>query len=263
MCLYYEIGVVGVVPSRNATYDEVSSSNSTSRTVADHHSKLLRLFIMFHRTHSKLIVSILLLIMFSMWEEATAATTSPDTVELPNWKHLDGVALKKNGHGVRSINVLGWEINVYVAGLYSAVPLLTEKDVLDSHGQSHPMQLDFTFLRTVDKGRVVSAWTQQLDHSVSYKYEGYETDRATFINLLSNKIENGGTQTVQLSGDKTVIVDQGVHKGDIVGRDFQRAFLSMWFGERAVADDLKANLLNGSYHLVIETGSEQMKSVTS
>jgi len=218
---------------------------------------------MIHRKNSRGFLSIFLLIMFSMWEEVTAATTSPDQVELPNWKHVDGVALKKNGHGVRSIQFFGWDINVYVAGLYSAVPLLTEKDVLESHGQSHPMQLDFTFLRTVDKGRVVSAWTQQLDHSVSYKYEGYETDRERFIRLLSNKIENGGTQTVQLSGDKTVIVDQGVHKGDILGREFQRAFLSMWFGERAVADDLKVNLLNGSYHFVNDTRTEQVKSVPS
>jgi hypothetical protein len=141
------------------------------------------------------------------------------------------------------------------------VPLFSEKDVLDSHGKSHPMQLDFTFLRAVDKGRVISAWTQQLDHSVSYKYDDYETDRRTFIKMLSSKIENGGTQTVQLLGDKTIIVDQGVHKGDIDGRDFQRAFLSMWFGERAVAEDLKANLLSGSHHLVDDRAAEKLTSV--
>jgi hypothetical protein len=199
--------------------------------------------------------------MFSLWEEASAATTAPEKVELPNFKLVDGVALKKNGHGVRSINFFGWDIQVYVAGLYSVVPLFSEKDVLDSHGKSHPMQLDFTFLRAVDKGRVISAWTQQLDHSVSYKYDDYETDRRTFIKMLSSKIENGGTQTVQLLGDKTIIVDQGVHKGDIDGRDFQRAFLSMWFGERAVAEDLKANLLSGSHHLVDDRAAEKLTSV--
>lgn len=199
--------------------------------------------------------------MFSLWEEASAATTAPEKVELPNFKLVDGVSLKKNGHGVRSINFFGWDIQVYVAGLYSTVPLLSEKDVLDSHGKSHPMQLDFTFLRAVDKGRVISAWTQQLDHSVSYKYDGYETDRSTFIKMLSSKIENGGTQTVQLLGDKTIIVDQGVHKGDIDGRDFQRAFLSMWFGERAVAEDLKANLLSGAHHLVDDRAAEKLTAV--
>lgn len=190
--------------------------------------------------------------MFSMFEGATAASTPPERVELPTVKHVDGVPLKKNGHGVRSINFFGWDINVYVAGFYSAEPLLSEKDVWKSHGNNLPMQLDFTFLRTVDEGRVVSAWTQQLDHSVSYKYDGYESDRAVFIQMFTNKIENGGTQTVQLVGDKTVMVDQGVHKGNIVSRDFQRAFLSMWFGDRAVAEDLKANLLRGACHIDVE-----------
>lgn len=205
---------------------------------------------MFWRSPVLLLLQLLLLFtMFGFMEEATAATTPPDEVKWPSVKHVDGVALKKNGHGVRSINFFGWDINVYVAGFYSASPLLSEKDVWHSHRSNIPMQFDFTFLRTVDQGRVVSAWSQQLEHSVSYKYDGYESDRDAFIKLFTNKIENGGTQTVQLVGGNTVMVDQGVHKGNIPGRDFQRAFLSMWFGERAVAEDLKANLLNGACHL--------------
>lgn len=199
------------------------------------------------------VIGILLLIsMFSFFEGATAASTPPEQVEWPRVKHVDGIPLKKNGHGVRSINFFGWEINVYVAGFYSAEPLLSEKDVLHSHGRNLPMHFDFTFLRTVDEGRVVSAWTQQLEHSVSYKYDGYESDRDVFIQMFTNTIENGGTQTVQLVGDKTIMVDQGVHKGNIVSRDFQRAFLSMWFGERAVAEDLKTKLLSGAAHLDVE-----------
>lgn len=201
--------------------------------------------------------------MFPLWDAASASTTASEKVELPSVKLVDGVPLKKNGHGIRSINFFGWNIDVYVAKLYSAVPLLSEEDVLDSHGKNHPMQLDFTFLRDVDKGRVVSAWTQQLDYSVSYKYEGYETDRATFIEMLSSKIANGGTQTVQLIGENTVIVDQGVHKGHIQGRHFQRAFLSMWFGAQAVAEELKKNLLSGSHHFVADMAEEILTTVSS
>jgi len=193
--------------------------------------------------------------MFNIFGEASAASTPPEKVNLPIVKHVDGVPLKKNGHGIRSINVFGWDIDVYVADFYSASPLLSEEDVLKSHGSSLPMQMDFTFLRTVDQGRVISAWSQQLEHSVSYRYDGYESDRDVFIKMFSNEIQNGGIQSVQLVGDKTIMVDQGVHKGNIVGRDFQRAFLSMWFGERAVAEDLKANLLKGTGH------AEQEKTV--
>jgi len=48
---------------------------------------------------------------------------------------------------------------------------------------------------------------------------------------------------IQLVGEDTVVVDQEEHKGVIRGRDFQRAFLSMWFGEKAVQASLKAGLL--------------------
>jgi hypothetical protein len=174
----------------------------------------------------------------------TSATM--EGLKLPDVRHVNGVALKRNGHGVRSISFFGMDIKVYVAGLYTETPLLSETDVLNN---DRMMQMDFTFLRSVGQGRVISAWTQQLDHSVSHKYDGYQHDRKSFIDMLSSPISNGGTQSVQLVGDNTVIVDQGVYKGKISGRNFQRSFLSMWFGERAVAEDLKAGLLHGATHL--------------
>jgi hypothetical protein len=109
--------------------------------------------------------------------------------------------------------------------------------------------MDFTFLRSVGKSRVISAWSQQLAHSVSYSYDGYENDRDIFMEMFSSPIAYGGTQTVQIVGDDTVIVNQGVHKGSIPGKEFQRAFLSMWFGERAVGEDLKSGLLSGAAHI--------------
>ena len=171
-------------------------------------------------------------------------------VEVPEIQLINGMKLKRNGHGVRSISFFGMDIKVYVAGFYSKSPLLTEEDVHECRRSDDcPMQLDFTFLRSVGKGKVISAWTQQLEHSVSHRYEGYENDRDTFIDLFSSPIAYSGTQTVQLVGDDTFIVDQGEYKGRISGKDFQKAFLSMWFGERAVAEDLKAGLLSGTFHL--------------
>lgn len=169
---------------------------------------------------------------------------SIEGINLPDIQHVNGIELKRNGHGVRSINFLGMDMKVYVAGFYSKVPFSSPEEVMAS--QDDPMQLDFTFLRSVGRGRVISAWTQQMEYSVSYKYDGYERDRDDFIEKFASPISNGGTQTVKMIGDDTVIVDQGVDKGTIHGRDFQKAFLSMWFGERAVAEDLKSGLLHGA-----------------
>lgn len=200
--------------------------------------------------------------------------TTVEGVELPGMRHVDGVNLYRNGHGMRFIPFFGMNIKIYVAAMYTAKPILSDAQAMgnasslssryrsdsdisssdrddDSHRDHHgPLQLDFTFLRYVGQSRVVSAWTQQLDHSVTHRdYEGYEADRDRFIRLASGgPIANMGTQSVQLVGDETRIIDQGKLVGAIRGRNFQRSFLSMWFGSEAVCEDLKSNLLRGDEH---------------
>mmetsp|Transcript_18266 Transcript_18266/g.38347 ORF Transcript_18266/g.38347 Transcript_18266/m.38347 type:complete len:191 (-) Transcript_18266:213-785(-) len=161
---------------------------------------------------------------------------------------------------MRFIPFFGMQIKIYVAAMYSAKPILSAAQAMregleqtknGNEDQHHgPLQLDFTFLRYVGQSRVVSAWTQQLTHSVTYRdYEEYETDRDRFIQLASEgPIENLGTQSVLLVGDETRIIDQGTLRGVIRGRNFQRSFLSMWFGSMAVCEDLKSHLLLGDEH---------------
>jgi hypothetical protein len=178
-----------------------------------------------------------------------AMGTSLEGVELPEFRTVGGVQLKRNGQGIRSISFLGMPIKVYVAGFYSPSRLQDSKDVLDCHREGCPLQLDFTFLRSVSGRQCASAWGQQLENSVSHHYEGYEKDRDDFIKKLSSPIANGGTISIQILGDDTVVADQGVDQGVVPGRNFQKAFLSMWFGDRPVTDDLKAGLLHGAVHL--------------
>lgn len=171
---------------------------------------------------------------------------SIEGVDLPSSvSHLvDGHVLYRNGHGVRSVSFYGLGVKVYVAGLYSKTPLRSEDDVWNC---DTPLQFDFTFLRSVGQGRVTQAWQTQLEHSVTHNmYDGYEHDRDLFIGMFG-PIAYKGTETVQLIGDDTWILDQGEVKGSIAGKDFQTAFLSMWFGERAVAVDLKDGLLGTSH----------------
>ena len=154
-------------------------------------------------------------------------------------KLVDGVTLFRNGEGVRNFSIFGMDVRIYVAGFWTAEQLQSIEEVLACE---QPKQMDFTFLRTVGQGRVSGAWQHQLAASVTYKYEGYEADRDAFINAFG-QIESGGTESVLMIGDETRLVDQGVLKGIIHGKDFQRSFLSMWFGEQAVTADLKAGLL--------------------
>jgi len=171
-----------------------------------------------------------------------SSSLSVEGVHLPDSHVLDGVMLQRNGHGIRSINFFGFEIKAYVAGLYTEVTVNSEEDVLSYLESGSPMIFDCTFLKSVGQGRVTSAWEQQLEYSVTHRYDHYEKDRDRFIGMFG-PIKAYGKEMMQLIGDETVVYDQGQRKGSIPGRDFQRAFLSMWFGEKAVADDLKRGLL--------------------
>eukprot|EP00977_Amphora_coffeiformis_P029254 scaffold39695_cov206-Amphora_coffeaeformis.AAC.1 len=153
--------------------------------------------------------------------------------------------MRFNGAGVRSINIFGWDFKVYVAGFYHAGPdLLRSTDDVYEAIQQHPMQFDFTFLRTVPQSKVTEAWERQLDHSVDYHYEQYERDRDAFVSSFG-PISHSGTVSVVLHPcGRTILVDQGTPKNVIQSRDFQRSFLSMWFGEKAVHQDLKEGLLS-------------------
>jgi Chalcone isomerase-like len=169
---------------------------------------------------------------------------SLEGVALPVYEEMgDGKVLYRNGHGLRSFSFYGMSLKMYVASLYSEAPLRNADEALGCSGC--PILFHFTFLRKVSKGQVKLAWKKQLDWSVSHTYGGFERDYHSFINMFGPMAEYG-TVTVKFIGDETLIWDQGELKGTIHGEDFQRAFLSMWFGERAVADDLKVALLGNA-----------------
>jgi len=160
-------------------------------------------------------------------------------VTVPSTAEVAGETLQLNGAGLRTFSLLMIPIKIYVASLYTPAAIRTASAMMNSSG---PMQFDFTFLRAVGQSDVTKAWVSQFAQSVSYTYPGYARDRDAFIAMFG-PLQNQGIEQVQFVGTNTVIMDQGVRKGTIPGRDFQKAFLSLWFGSNPVASDLKAALL--------------------
>lgn len=160
-------------------------------------------------------------------------------VTVPPQVQVAGNALQLNGAGLRTFTLLMVPIRIYVAAFYTPAALRTAEAVMASAG---PMQFDFTFLRAVGQSDVSKAWSSQFAQSVSYTYPGYEKDRDAFIAMFG-PLSSGGVEQVRFVGTNTVIYDQGTKKGTIPGRDFQKSFLSLWFGVNPVASDLKASLL--------------------
>lgn len=160
-------------------------------------------------------------------------------VTVPPQVQVAGSSLQLNGTGLRTFTLLMVPIKIYVAAFYTPAALRTSEAVLSSAG---PMQFDFTFLRSVGQSDVTKAWTSQFAQSMGYTYPGYEKDRDAFIAMFG-PLSSGGVEQVRLIGTNTVVFDQGTKKGTIPGRDFQKSFLSLWFGSNPVAPDLKDALL--------------------
>ena len=142
-------------------------------------------------------------------------------INLPEIRKIDGIELLMNGRGLRSIQFFRLEVKVYVAGFYSQIPLLSEEDVMTR--RDCLMLLDFTFLRDISKNRVISAWRKQITYSSSFRYEELEEDTNLLIELLALPIPKGGTQSILIDGNDTTVFLDGVRKGSISGRNFQKA----------------------------------------
>ncbi len=160
-------------------------------------------------------------------------------VNVPPTVTVEGVPLALNGAGLRTFKLLMVPIKVYVAAFYTPVPLRSGGAVETTTG---PLQFDFTFLRAVGRADVSKAWSGQFDQSVSYTYPGYEKDRDAFITMFG-ALPEGGVEQVRFVGTNTVVSDCGTVRGTVTGRDFQKAFLSLWFGPKPVSHMLRDRLL--------------------
>ena len=182
------------------------------------------------------------LIVFVLLGMHTLSALEIQGVVIPSTAQVDGRSLQLNGAGLRTFTLLLVPIRIYVATLYTPAPIHSADAMMASPG---PVQFDFTFLRAVGQSDVTKAWTSQFSQSVSYTYPGFIRDRDAFIAMFG-PLQAMGVEQVQFIGTNTVVFDQGTQKGVISGRDFQKSFLSLWFGSNPVATDLKAALLGSS-----------------
>lgn len=91
---------------------------------------------------------------------------------------------------------------------------------------------------------MVKAWNAQFKASAAHDYPALAEHQATFAGLFG-PLPRAGTQAVEMVGEDTRVYEGGVLKGVIHGRNFQRAFLGLWFGPRPPTPRLREELLGG------------------
>lgn len=169
-------------------------------------------------------------------QSMATTTTHPgaiiEGVTVPATQTLLGRTFYRKGYGLRRFQWYGMQMRIYVAARW-----------MEDASSSEDQVFTFTFLRAFPEGRVRAAWRYQLGTSATEcDYAEWEQDKEAFIQLFGG-IERMGTEQVLLLGNDTIVMEDGVEKGKITGRSFQKAFLSMWFGEKAVSEELKEGLL--------------------
>ncbi len=170
---------------------------------------------------------------------AGAKAMQIEGVNIPAQTTVSGKTLQLNGAGLRTVTFAFVPIKAYVASFYAPTPRRSASAVTAAAG---PLQLNFTFLQGVGQGQVTDAWNAQFKTSASYTYPGLADDQAKFVAMFG-PLKKGGVETVEIDGNETRVYDNGVLKGTITSADFQRAFLSMWFGSDPVMPSLKSALL--------------------
>lgn len=180
-------------------------------------------------------------LILSSWLSASplARALQLEGVAVPGSVEVDGQSLALNGAGVRVVKLAFIPVKAYVAAFFAPAALRSENDVLASPG---PLRFEFTFLQGVGQAQVTEAWQAQFKASTDFTYPGLAADQARFIALFG-PLKKFGQEAVEISGTETRVYDGGVLRGTIEGRNFQKAFLSLWFGARPVQDSLKTALL--------------------
>jgi len=170
----------------------------------------------------------------------TAPAKEIEGVKVPGKLQVSGKSLTLQGAGVRQVTFLGFPVKVYVGAFYASQQVTSLDNAVSA---PKPMQFDFTFLRSVGQSDVTKSWNAQFAASNTYTYPGFEQDLAKFVAAFG-PLNNGDVESVRLLDGETQVFDKGQLKATIPGQNFQKAFLSLWFGSKPVTPELK-NLFMG------------------
>ncbi len=158
-------------------------------------------------------------------------------VKLPAIMKCAGQDIALSGHGLRTATF--FKIKIYVAGFYAGEKISSSN--LEKLAQ-RPLCFSFTYLKDFSDSDVDRAWSYQFEESSEHSYPKFKDD----VKLLKNffgKIYGERNQVIELSQDSTFFYENGKPVGEIKGADFQKAFLSIWFGKKPPTEELKKSLL--------------------
>ncbi|MCF8055060.1 MAG: chalcone isomerase family protein [Desulfocapsa sp.] len=147
-------------------------------------------------------------------------------------------ALQLNGAGIRSKLFF----KIYIAELYLEHPSPLATTILDGPGRKRVV-MHFLY-DEVKKEKLVESWNDGFTANLSPEQLKKLSSKIQQFNDLFVDIHEGEEIILDYSPDQgTVVSIAGESKGTIEGKDFNRALLSIWLGDKPVTNDLRDALL--------------------
>ncbi len=170
---------------------------------------------------------------------AVSHSASASDLSFPNECEVAGSKIKLHGTGTRKATLFA--IKVYHAAYYSSKNTPSLEDVLKDSG---PKRLDIKYLRDFGLDDTNEAWNYQFKESSGFELKTIRTELDQLISY-QKAIKEGDTQRFEFHSDRVVFFINGEKRGEIVGKNFQAALLTIFFGPNPPTQELQKGLYRG------------------
>lgn len=151
-------------------------------------------------------------------------------IQFPESRECGGKMLPLQGTGLRTATL--FKIRVYVLAYYAA----------EKKAPQQPSCFDLVYLRDFDAEDVDKAWAFQFKESSQFPYPQLEEHVKNIQNYFG-EIKGDRKESFELSEGVTKVFENNQLKGEIKGEEFQKNFLSIWFGKNPPTKELQEELL--------------------
>ena len=157
-------------------------------------------------------------------------------VKLPDTMTVGGKTLKLNGLGLRKKAVF----KVYVGGLYLEAPSRDAAAVLAADA---PKAVTMSFLRTVEKAKLVEAYKEGFEANAKEKAAAQKAALDKFLALVADVKEGSLFTVAYVPGAGTTVLVDGKEAGKFEGKPFAEVVFALWLGPKPPSSDLQKGML--------------------
>ena len=151
-------------------------------------------------------------------------------LKIPETYECAGKPLPLQGAGLRTATWI--KIKVYVLAYYAAA----------KKAPGTPSCFNITYLRDFDNEDVDKAWSFQFKESSQYPYSKMDED-VKELKKYFGEIKGERTENFELTAEGTKVFENKILRGEIKSPEFQKNFLSLWFGSKPPTKEFQEELL--------------------